>query len=1272
MENASPPAPGRAGADHVGPIDPGSRQGSNAHVERIARLRERLLRADGRNPSVLFPDQRRPAAMDVGALAPATAAATLRLALGLEQEVRLLGTAGAPEPEGPRANLERLQNAARRRHEATGLDDLAIGVGWVEGRIAQGMIVRGPLWLARVQLQERQERVEKGWWLQRDTEADPLEVNESLASVLRNELGIRVPSTPFLSAGLAHEDPAGWSKIAWGHVVSEACTIAHAATAGGSVPVGVRGGVRDIEPFAPQVIENTVRAPQTAAVNTSLEMRPWALLSLFPQAYTPLLSDLAAFAEVVAAMPTSSAGDESWLRTLLEIRRAGGLPSAPSGSSGLAGWRASLVRRDGNVATSPRPPILPSDPSQDAIRHASRSHWLTVVEGPPGTGKSQLLANLVGDAFERGERVAVLCQKPGALEVIRRRLESVGFEHMIGCVTHPEGDRGAVVEQVRGALAQRERMRGKSDALAQELADVEGQLARLIEDLRSLDDLSSRRIRGLPIGAIYADLVPHPSAHPTLPRSLLPQDADELERTTQFLAEVEAPARRFVNADHPLYARRPWGSLTLADRRRLQRAFADLATASRGLRTRAATIERRRASEAIRLAAPLMRWGWKRRMSRLLADRTAFERTAEAQKASLASDLAHICEFDARIARASRKERRLMRRLLTGERDAAESSIGPTPPWADHVRAETLSSWVAHFERSEPAAHLRVGARRDRVDSALRTALRRRADLLAQAMTAGIRQRSKWGAPSISAERALGADIAPRRRNPTLRSLFRRHSTAIFDLIPCWLFTPEAMADLIPRSPWTFDLIVVDEASQLPLERALPIFSRGQRIVVVGDENQLSPTRFFQEAPADQESGEDLPVSLLSMVSEFETVHSLRWHYRSDDPRLMAFSNAAFYGGSMELVGRPERAAPSPIHWVAVAGRWKDRCNRAEADVAVELLFQELQRGEAGEPASVGIIAFNAPQEQAILEAIDRRTRESDIARRVWEEATRPRFDGPGPTELPLVRNLENMQGEERETIILSVAYAPDETGVFRQNFGALNQEGGARRLNVAITRARRRLHVLCSFAPESLAERAVGTGAEQLRLFLLYARALGEGDAAEAERVLRTVSRRSERAPQPEPSRSLFDSPFEREVYEALVSLGFAVVPQWPVGSYRIDLAIVDPHDDRRFALAVECDGATYHQGRAARERDLVRQRFLETKGWRIARISSTDWRHDAQGEIDRVRSLLPKPHPAPVSHRAGAPAFSMTHTGEPNVQRLSRGTLGDPATSTATVPNR
>lgn len=476
-----------------------------------------------------------------------------------------------------------------------------------------------------------------------------------------------------------------------------------------------------------------------------------------------------------------------------------------------------------------------------------------------------------------------------------------------------------------------------------------------------------------------------------------------------------------------------------------------------------------------------------------------------------------------------------------------------------------------------------------------------------------IRARLAAALPRAGADPSSGSElgilmreIQKKARHMPVRRLIEKIPHLLPRLKPCFLMSPLSVAQYLDTSLALFDVVVFDEASQIPVWDAIGALARGRQAVIAGDPKQLPPTSFFSKSddPEDLEDAEveDLESILDECLAARLPELKLDWHYRSRHESLIAFSNHHYYDGRLlifpsplaEGIGVKHRAVPEGVY-----DKGKSRTNRGEADALVQEIVTRLKDPEQCR-YTIGVVTFSQAQQSLVEDLLD-------VARRKHPEIER--FFGEGVTEAVFVKNLENVQGDERDVILFSIGYGPDSQGRVSMNFGALNRAGGERRLNVAITRARVELTVFSTLRSEQIdTNRTMALGVHHLKFFLEFAErgpdALDAATFATGE--------------------ADFDSPFEREVCRALEDRGHRVVLQVGCAGYRVDLAIVDPISPGRYLLGIECDGATYHRSRTARERDRLREGVLRGLGWNIHRVWSTDWWHDRDHQLDAIEEAL------------------------------------------------
>lgn len=453
----------------------------------------------------------------------------------------------------------------------------------------------------------------------------------------------------------------------------------------------------------------------------------------------------------------------------------------------------------------------------------------------------------------------------------------------------------------------------------------------------------------------------------------------------------------------------------------------------------------------------------------------------------------------------------------------------------------------------------------------------------------------------------LQREMKKQRAHSPLRRTMKQAEAAIRAIKPCFLMSPLTVAQLLDGKSPSFDLVVFDEASQLPPEDALGAIARGRQLVVVGDPKQLPPTNFFAvmagqvEAPAGEDGSplvEDGESILESFSGSGVPSARLLWHYRSTHESLITFSNVSFYDAGLQTfpsVETDSHAQGLQLEYVEGGVYEGKGINPVESSRVAEAVMRHAK--ETPE-LSLGVGTFSLRQQFRILEDLENLRRQDPSA----EAFFAPREQGGF-----FVKNLENVQGDERDVIFLSVTYGRSPDGKIRHHFGPLNGENGWRRLNVLTTRARKRMRVFSSIHGDEInAAQTTARGARLLRDFLLYAEHgrldVGVPEAADGDAHAR----------------------LERDVHAELTARGIRLEPRVGVAGYRIDFGVLDDAAPGRYLCGIECDGPAYRKAETARDRDRLRQEVLAARGWTIHRVWSTDWFKDREGQVERLLGLI------------------------------------------------
>ncbi|MGD0421085.1 MAG: DUF4011 domain-containing protein [Xanthobacteraceae bacterium] len=463
----------------------------------------------------------------------------------------------------------------------------------------------------------------------------------------------------------------------------------------------------------------------------------------------------------------------------------------------------------------------------------------------------------------------------------------------------------------------------------------------------------------------------------------------------------------------------------------------------------------------------------------------------------------------------------------------------------------------------------------------------------------GIGKKSTWTNMAL-----IENEISKKQKYISIRDLAQRAAEALIALKPCWMMSPLAVAQYVPKGTVKFDLCIIDEASQMPPESAIGALLRCDQAVVVGDTNQLPPSSYFKTLIDDDDMDEDEAVlneSILELANgAFRPARRLRWHYRSRHSGLIKFSNKLVYDDKLIVFpSATESLAKMGVEYKNVKGLYKAGTNPIEARAIIDAIVEFMQTDP---DRSLGVVTLNHKQRDLIIEEFERAAANNRLVQKYMDTWTE-RNDG---LEEFFIKNLENVQGDERDVIFIGTVYGPEEPGArVMQRFGPINGIAGKRRLNVLFTRAKQKIMTFSSMTGADIeADEHSNPGVHMLRRWLEYA-ASGILDAGEE----------TEKEP---------DSDFEVFVIDQIRAMGCQAVPQVGVAGYFVDIGVRHPDWPHGYILGVECDGATYHSAKSARDRDRLRQEILEGLGWRLHRIWSTDWFNNSRQEAERLRKII------------------------------------------------
>ena len=1234
-------------------------------VERLETFRDRLLQVDWRNRSILLRQARRKWSLDLAALGPLFAGvaeeAVEKALAGSGRVAVVLDSDDSDTAADIRASVTQLERSVRLIFEESGLDDCYLGFPFVVGHIAPDKFVRAPVVLFPASIERVRGSRGAGWYIAFSQDEPPV-LNRALLAALRKVRGIAPPSGFEDSLAEVLEAPEG--SPAEDDAVLALLRRLHVALEGASLPLVDEGPAS----ARPRVLEPLTAEALAALPETRLHLEPVAVVGSFPQGSTAIFADYEVLLERAAAGET----DQGIVDDLIEAPAA----SAPTQPPEEARRIDSIPDRRLNFA-------LPTDGSQDAVLVEAQQADCVVVRGPPGTGKSQVIVNLITDALAKGQRVLVVCQKRAALDVVFQRLERAGLADAAVLVHDARADRAAQYKRLA------RRMEGPAPPVDERLARVFEEttvaIDRTVAELNALvTPLWKEAFGGVRpfelYGAAAAGYVPRLSFK-VPPESLTVAD---LKEALEACPKLEQGHRRFDVSGAPLAGRKTFenaglgvkaefeaalgkvdeaatdGALCLrepgAQAAMLSSAIAFNALKGKGYRFllpkwwKASGAVKRlqdlrpadpRVEDPVKLEVALSagvrlssavgaldRWlreeGWAP-MSGALEDPRALRALSASMRASLQSFEA-IVEHDRRVAGLSPRAASLYGSMAAGLAASKEA-------WAPTLEQEVYRAWISAFEAQNSQLGGEPFPRYLELRGRLAHALDGRRELLVAQLAGDLARRSRTPKlppgeyhPNKKPDtewKKLAYEFGKQRRVKSIRRLIEEFPFQFQQVAPCWLASPEAASDIFPLERGLFDVVIFDEASQLAVERALPAIYRGKRTVIAGDEKQLRPFDLFQIREDEDEAAEPDAVteaeSLLVLSMRVFTPRYLSWHYRSKFQELIDFSNHAFYEGNLQIAANVGRTPGlPPIEFVKVEGVWQDRTNPKEAEQVLDILKVLLgSKGAKGTAPSVGVITFNDQQRDLILDGVEARRASDPEFDRVWASS-----DAPDRLldDRPFAKNLENVQGDERDIIVFSVGYAPGPDGKMRVQFGSLSQPGGENRLNVAVTRAREKVILVASFDPKGLpVDDSKNLGPQRLKQYLVYAEAVSKLRKDAVAAVLKDLDPTAGQAP-PTYVALAFERPFEEQLKAALEAAGLKVDQRVGFSDYKVDLAVAHPTTPGRYVMGIECDGATFHSARSARERDVLRQRFLEVHGWTLERAWSRSWWRARDAEVERL----------------------------------------------------
>ena len=950
--------------------------------------------------------------------------------------------------------------------------------------------------------------------------------------------------------------------------------------------------------------------------------------------------------------------------------------------------------------------ILEADASQSQVITSALAGNIVVVEGPPGTGKSQTISNLLAESLARNKRVLFVAQKRAAITAVTSRLEAKGLDKLVlDLHEHHRGPQVAAQLQSSFDNMSKAKVVDKSE-VESDLVQARGQLLSLrqaifIDEVAMGKNLSQWRDDFF---ACPENLRPNWRLPETFVESL---DVESLSSLLQLVSGLVKTGG--LSADFSTRSK-SWNVELIKSEEDLSRCISDakefLATGKGALEALVAsnsksTVTKLNSFIEKARAAALKGWMIENAPKLLLKGLSTAELKTHlrnlghgdstsgwgpklvthiqlmtlvpgdrANKVFALTSLLQLLEFKESVVPESpvlpegltwttaisqlRQLELTLERLqgvnpktLTLEglgkhlsmllRDSSQNQIPKYWTFVGELNAKGLVQLADHlraaFLASPITEHMILVVKSSISQSVIEKALlndQRLSALTQTSISDAIRdfnsaeadhyrlnaKRIKW-LSALNLQKAcneypdeyryLDGEARKKRAHKPLRALLEKAPNLMLAANPIWAMSPIQAASYLPRKR-LFDLVIFDEASQVKPEMAISSIIRGQSVVIAGDSNQLPPTNFFSGAglsidakEAEEQYFEDTTKDSESILEAAERVigsakKRLNWHYRSRDERLIALSNLEIYGNSLTTF--PASDTPDAVRHVLVRDNKHkpviSGINNNEVEKTVELVKGHYK---SHPHESLGVITFGVNHLDKLEIALEaERQRDKGFDRWLESNEKEPFF----------MKNLERVQGDERDAIIIFTGYGKSTDGKISMQWGPLTQEVGRRRLNVAISRAKRRMTLVSTMSSAELSNANVrpGTGVDLYLKFLEYMENDGTG-----------YRRSSSEVPL---------NPFELDIKQKMESAGLVVTTQFGVGNYRLDFVVHDPDNPDRYLLAVEADGASYHSGHTARERDRLRQIALEDRGWRFHRIWSTDWFRDPDGEIEKLLAAV------------------------------------------------
>ncbi|MBE5738902.1 MAG: DUF4011 domain-containing protein [Clostridiales bacterium] len=858
--------------------------------------------------------------------------------------------------------------------------------------------------------------------------------------------------------------------------------------------------------------------------------------------------------------------------------------------------------------------------SQEKAVYSVGTQDKLVVQGPPGTGKSQMITSLIADAVNKGKTVLMVSQKKAALDVIYSRL---GHLSSFVVMLNDMKDKTTFYKQLHNIFACNKDVEYKHEHFVESAKNIDA----LVGECKLIaDTLVNNNLNGARVLDIYEenannywtstiDATEIDTYYNLTNRAILTLDYNALKGIRDKFKDTSLLSDTLSHVE--ILHKHKWisslkNTLNEFDKRDMKKAFEDFASAQ---------------AEFVKQSFFKKLFGKGKRKRAL---RKAMKPYTKSRKFlnylyknpdKLVEGCEYYSEYQRTVDRYSALDKLAKLYIDNLYRVSAvtnESHATINSKFFDFVTYYLLTN----FEETNRLAMTGIVNFNTTITNIVNNMAGKKdltKDRMKETLSTSFYQEILMSKRYLEICRQIQS-----QRKWSIAKFLEKFSFELLCGIKVWLMTPETVSEVLPLQNGLFDLLIFDEASQIYIEKGIPSIVRAKKVVVAGDHKQLRPSSLgFGRIDIDDEEiiEEDTEAnaaleeeSLLDLARFKYPSVMLNYHYRAKFEELINFSNYAFYDARLTVSPNTIEPEKPPIEVIKIDnGMWKSRCNKEEAKKVVAIIKEFLLDRKNKE--TMGIITFNTNQREAILDEIDRECLKDQQFSNLYKKELE-RTDNGEDIGI-FVKNIENVQGDERDHIIFSIGYAKNEEGKVVRNFGWLNQQGGENRLNVAISRAKRKITIVTSIFPEELEVSDLkNMGPKLFRKYLEYCFAISKKDRATARVILNSLIDNKEAVEEQE-----VDS-FTAEVMQELENVGITSEASVGMGNYKVDIALKNSKGDK-YVLAIELDKNLYKTNLDDRERDIFRKQYLECRGWTVYRLWSKDWWRNRHQEIAKIAEL-------------------------------------------------